>query len=50
MIVAVNPGLTSKELALDGRYEIVFTFGDAEIQGEKLALKAQTFAVLNPVK
>ena len=50
MIVAVNPGLEDKALALDGKYEIVFTFGDAAIEGEKLTLNAQTFAVLNPVK
>lgn len=50
MIVAVNPGLEDKELTLDGAYEIVYTFGDVGIEGEKLKVRPQTFAVLNPKK
>jgi maltose alpha-D-glucosyltransferase/alpha-amylase len=50
MIVAVNPGLTVKELALDGAYEMVYTFGEAGASGKLLTLGKQSLAVLKPLK
>ena len=50
LLLAVNPGLEEKALALDGNYEVLYTFGTAACEGAKLALKAQSFAVLKPVK
>ena len=49
-IVAVNPSLEEKELALDGAYEVVYTFGNAALAEKKLAVGAQTLVVLQPVK
>lgn len=50
MLLAVNPGLESRELTLDGAYEAVFTFGDAKAAGKTLTIGAQSFAVLKPGK
>ena len=50
MLLAVNPGLEQKELKLDGGYEVVFTFGEAEVAGKKLSVGAQSFVILQPVK
>ena len=50
MLLAVNPGLEQKKLALDGEYEVAFTFGEAAVNGEKLDVSAQSFAILKPVK
>ena len=50
MIVAVNPGLTVKELALDGAYEMVYTFGEAGVSGKLRTLGEQSMAVLKPVR
>ena len=50
MLLAVNPGLEQKKLALDGAYEVVFTFGEAEVAGKKLSVGAQSFVILQPVK
>ena len=49
MLVAVNPGLEEKSLKLDGKYEIVYVFGEAEL-AEDLKVGKQTMAVLKPVK
>ena len=48
LLLAVNPSLGALELALDGAYEAVYTFGSAEV-GEKLTLGAQSFVVLKPL-
>ena len=49
MLVAVNPSLEEKCLKLDGKYEIVYVFGEAEL-AEELKVGKQTMAVLKPVK
>lgn len=49
-IVAVNPSLEETELALDGAYETVYTFGNAALAEKKLTVGAQTLTVLKPVK
>lgn len=50
LLLAVNPSLEAKELALDGAYEAVYTFGEASFAGEKLCVGAQTLVVLKPVQ
>ena len=49
MLVAVNPGAKAEEIKLDGAYGVIFAMGSAEVSGEKLALGAQSFAVLKPL-
>ena len=49
-LLAVNPGLAARDLAVDGAYEVVYTFGDANLNDEKLTVGAQTMVVLKPVK
>ena len=49
-LLAVNPDEAGGELALDGAYEIIYTFGDAAVSGKKLVLGPQTLAILKPAK
>ena len=49
-LLAVNPGLENKKLELDGDYEIVYTFGQANVAWETLYMGTQSMAVLKPVK
>ncbi len=49
MLVAMNPGLESKELWLDGDYEAVFTMGEPLVEGDRLVLSQQSFVVLKPI-
>ncbi len=49
LLLAVNPGEQALELALDGKYEILYQVGSPEL-GEKLTMHAQSFVVLQPVK
>ena len=46
MLVAVNPSGEEKTLELDGAYEPVFTFGEAEVKDHVLTLGAQTLTIL----
>ena len=46
MLVAVNPSGEETTLELDGAYEPVFTFGEAEVKDHVLTLGAQTLTVL----
>lgn len=48
MLLAVNPGLETLNLALDGEYTPVYTFGTATVEGKTAALGAQSFLVLKP--
>ena len=50
MLLAVNPGLKKAELALDGKYEVAFVFGEASVAAEKLTVDAQSFVILKPVQ
>ena len=49
LLVAVNPGLEELQLALDGKYEVLYQLGDADVAEDKLTLHSQSFAVLRPV-
>ena len=49
MLVAMNPGTETLELALDGAYEPVYTIGAPEVSGKNLILREQSFAVLKTV-
>jgi maltose alpha-D-glucosyltransferase/alpha-amylase len=48
MLLAVNPGLETLNLALDGEYTPVYTFGTATVEDKTAALGAQSFLVLKP--
>ncbi len=48
-LVAMNPGVGTEELWLDGDYELVYKIGEPAQYGDKLVLKPQSFAVLKPV-
>ncbi len=50
LLLAVNPGLEDKNLALDGAYTPIYTFGTARVAGEALTVGAQTLVVLQPAK
>ena len=43
MLVAMNPGTETLELALDGAYEPVYTIGAPEVSGKNLILREQSF-------
>ena len=49
-LLAVNPGLETRNFELDGDYEIVYTFGQADAAQEKLHIGGQSMAILKPVK
>ncbi len=49
LLLVVNPSAEALELALDGKYEILYQVGSPEL-GEKLTMNAQSFVVLKPVK
>ena len=46
MLLAVNPGLETLNLALDGEYTPVYTFGTATVEGKTATLGVQSFLVL----
>ena len=48
MVVAINPGLQTLNLELDGSYSPVFGLGEAKVEGKTLTLNRQSFVVLNP--
>lgn len=50
LLLAVNPGVNSAELTLDGKYTPVYTIGKPSLDAEKLTMPAQSFAVLKPVE
>ncbi len=49
MLVAMNPGVDTLELGLDGAYEAVYTIGAPAVEGEKVVLPEQSFVVLKRV-
>ena len=50
LLLAVNPGLEAEEIALDGKYEMIFSHGAPVVQGETLTMAPGSFAVLKPVR
>ncbi|MGN0998104.1 MAG: alpha-amylase family glycosyl hydrolase [Faecousia sp.] len=50
LLLAVNPGMESLELKLDGTYEILWSFGDPKRAGEKLTMAPQSFVILRPAE
>ena len=49
MLVAMNPGTETLELGLDAAYEAVYTIGTPVVEGGKVKLPEQSFAVLKRV-
>ena len=48
-LLAVNPGLAEEGCELDGKYEAIFTMGNAAMENGKLKLGKQSFVVLKPI-
>jgi maltose alpha-D-glucosyltransferase/alpha-amylase len=48
LLLAVNPGQQALTLTADGDYDLLFAYGNVEVQGEAVQLSAQSFAVLQP--
>ena len=49
LLVAMNPGVDTEELILDGAYESLYALGVSVIRDEKLTLGSQSFVVLKPI-
>ena len=47
-LLAVNPGLNTESLALDGKYDVLFTVGNPCIDEKTATLPAQSFLILKP--
>ena len=50
LLVAMNPGVDTEELMLDGQYESIYALGVSVIREDKLTLGSQSFVVLKPIK
>ena len=50
LLLAIHPGLEAEEIALDGKYEMIFSHGTPVAQGKTLTMAPGSFAVLKPVK
>ena len=50
LLVAMNPGVDTEELMLDGSYESIYALGVSVIREDKLTLGSQSFVVLKPIK
>ena len=48
LLLAVNPGTESCTLALDGKYEAIFTVGKPSVEGSTATLPSQSFVILKP--
>ena len=48
LLVAVNPGLQTLPLELDGNYHSIYALGNAQIDGKMLQLGSQSFVILQP--
>ncbi len=46
LLLAVNPGLRTQTLTLDGRYAPVYTIGTPTVSGSSLTLPPQSFVIL----
>ena len=49
-LLAVNPGLEKRKVALQGSFESVYTFGEAALEEKTLCVGPQTLTILKPVK
>ncbi len=48
LLLAVNPGTETCALALDGKYEAIFTVGKPSVEGSTATLPSQSFVILKP--
>ena len=49
LLLCVNPAADAGTLALDGKYEVVHSFGSAEVDDQTLRIAPQTLTVLKPL-
>ncbi len=50
LLLAVNPGLTTQTLELDGTYAPCYTIGAPGVEGSLLSMPAQSFVILKPAE
>ena len=50
LLLCVNPGLNSETLTLDANYDLLHSFGSAEIADKTLSIAPQTLTVLKPAR
>ena len=50
LLLAIHPGLEAEEIALDGKYEMIFAHDAPSLDGKTLTVAPGSFAVLKPVK
>ena len=50
LLLAVNPGLEAEEIALDGKYEMIFSHGAPALKEKTLTAASGSFAVLKPIE
>ncbi len=49
-LLAINPGLETKKLTLDGKYCNVYSFGEVCMGDAEVTLESQSFVVLQPAE
>ena len=49
LLLCVNPAADAGTLTLDSKYEVIHSFGSAEVEGQTLRIAPQTLTVLKPV-
>ena len=47
-LLAVNPGLQTETLSLDGKYKSIFTIGAPTVNGSAAILPPQSFLIMKP--
>ena len=49
-LLAVNPGMEEKTFEVEGKYELVHSFGTASLEAGKLTVGERTLTIWKPVK
>ena len=49
-LLAVNPGMEEKTFAVKGDYELVHSFGSADLKAGTLTVAPRTLTIWKPVK
>ena len=49
-LLAVNPGMEVKTFEVEGKYELVHSFGTASLEAGKLTVGERTLTIWKPVK
>ena len=49
-LLAVNPGMETKTFEVEGKYELVHSFGSASLEAGVLTVNPRTLTIWKPVK